>query len=259
MDAAPWSPFPFCSLLNCPSTGEFVYNGRNVCGVHLAQLTQQQPPPLPPLAPSEAPTSQSDACAFPTCHKRGICAHGHDYFCRRYLCWTHTSPVKRSPLELESTKMVVWSKCAKSDIAPETATNVSKTWSSAKITVHQDKFVDKRNAEDYAQYTTENATRTQNCNFVGCTSTNVIQKYHGVFCDQHLPLIDDIRTQIMMAKCHGDEAGQIPLRYNEIFLRKFLDERHVDYYNELVAKYGFVAPIVHVKGDQMQGLSCGPF
>ncbi|ETI55571.1 hypothetical protein F441_01711 [Phytophthora nicotianae CJ01A1] len=61
----------------------------------------------------------------------------------------------------------------------------------------------------------------------------------------------------MMAKCLGNEAVQIPLRYEEIFLRKFLDERHVQYYNELVAKHGYGAPVVHVQGNQAVGLSSG--
>lgn len=116
--------------------------------------------------------------------------------------------------------------------------------------------MDKRNAQDYALHSAASQTRV--CSYVGCSSTSVAQKYHGVFCAQHLPVIGDIRNRIMMAKCHGDEAIQIPLRYNEIFLRKFLDEGHVVYYNELVARHGFVSPTVHVGSRGLQGISHGP-
>ncbi|OWZ08434.1 hypothetical protein PHMEG_00019029 [Phytophthora megakarya] len=245
---APRPPIPFCSLLNCPDTGAFVYNGRYVCGVHLEQLTRQQTPPPPPL-PSESPRPPNDSCAFPTCNKPGICAHGRDYFCRRHLTplLVLDAHVAGQTLPLrtrvnKSGRMVRI--CQVGHCTRNGNKTFEKLWVCKDHSVllrQQDKFVDQCNAEDYAQHTTENATRTQVCNFVGCSNSNVLQKYHGVFCDQHLPLIDDIRAKIMMAKCHGDEAVQIPLRYNEIFLREFLDQGHVDYYNELVAKHGEIS------------------
>ncbi|KAH7485010.1 uncharacterized protein KRP23_4064 [Phytophthora ramorum] len=111
-----------------------------------------------------------------------------------------------------------------------------------------EKFVDERNADDYALHSSENARRTQICNVVGCGNANVDPEIsRRLFCDEHLPVINDIRARIMMAKCHGDEVVQISLRYNEISPRKFLDEGHVEYYNSLVAKHEFVVPTVHVK------------
>ncbi|KAE9225490.1 hypothetical protein PF002_g14390 [Phytophthora fragariae] len=129
----------------------------------------------------------------------------------------------------------------------------------AVLLVEKDRYIDQDKAAEYAvdMSKPEISSRTQVCNFVGCNDDNVTHRYHGVFCSEHLPVIDDLRSKIMTAKCHGDEAVQIPLRYSEIFLRKFLDERHVQYYNELVVKNGFVAPIVHVQGDQIVGLSGG--
>ncbi|KAE9292280.1 hypothetical protein PF008_g25114 [Phytophthora fragariae] len=147
--------------------------------------------------------------------------------------------------------------CQKQGLLPHGEMLVCKAH--AVLLVEKDRYIDQDKAAEYAvdMSKPEISSRTQVCNFVGCNDDNVTHRYHGVFCSEHLPVIDDLRSKIMTAKCHGDEAVQIPLRYSEIFLRKFLDERHVQYYNELVVKNGFVAPIVHIQGDQIVGLSGG--
>lgn len=84
-----WTPLPFCSMFNCPYAGEFLFNGRNVCGAHLQQLSQPPAPPAPPLPPPESrpqlQAEKSDTCAFRGCKKSGLCAHGRDYFCREHF------------------------------------------------------------------------------------------------------------------------------------------------------------------------------
>ncbi|KAG7392367.1 hypothetical protein PHYPSEUDO_000775 [Phytophthora pseudosyringae] len=123
----------------------------------------------------------------------------------------------------------------------------------------KERYIDQGKAADYALDKARNqlASRSQVCNYVDCNSGRVTPKYRGAFCAEHLPVIEGLRNKIMTAKTRGDEAVQIPLRFEEIFLRKFLDESHVQYYNKLVAKHGFGAPIVHVKGDKVVGVSGG--
>ncbi|KAG6617544.1 uncharacterized protein IUM83_02600 [Phytophthora cinnamomi] len=93
------------------------------------------------------------------------------------------------------------------------------------------------------------ASRSAICNYVGWNRDKVTAKYQGCFCAAHLSKIDDLRQKIMAVTRDKDQQVQIPLGYNEIFLRKFLDDGHVQFYSGVVVG----APTVHVKGQQ---LSC---
>jgi hypothetical protein len=250
-----------CVLLNCLQPGEFLFNHRFVCAAHFAQLSRPSVAPPPPPPP---PTRRR--CGFPNCKKAGMNQHGEYEYCQRHLTAVLTldahvegQPVRYLVCRKRSIRLCQVGPCNRQgQVRQIDGTRVCKAHDVLLREKHR--YIDPDRAADYAldRSTQGLSSRSLICNFVSCNaSTNVTRKYHGFFCAEHLPVIDDLRARITMAKCYGNEAMQIPLRYNEIFLRKFLDERHVQYYNELVAKHGYVAPTVHVRNDVIVGLSRG--
>ncbi|ETK95401.1 hypothetical protein L915_01664 [Phytophthora nicotianae] len=256
--------WPRCVLLNCPNPGELEFNRRHLCLPHFEQLSRPSVTPSPP-PPSPAPTARCK-CAFPRCKKQGVSPHNNELFCHRHLqsvllLDAHVEgkpqPVRYRYTKKRDVRLCQVGLCHKNRSYPHGEILVCR--------VHlvqleaKERYVDPAKAAEYAFDPSRDqiASRTTVCNYVDCNNSHVTNKYHGAFCAEHLPVIDDLRNRIMMAKCLGNEAVQIPLRYEEIFLRKFLDERHVQYYNELVAKHGYGAPVVHVQGNQAVGLSSG--
>ncbi|KAG6617465.1 uncharacterized protein IUM83_02598 [Phytophthora cinnamomi] len=265
MSSPPLPSWPPCVLLHCPNAGEFEFNRRLLCATHFEQLsrTSVAAPAAPPAAFASSVRAK---CAFPGCKKPGLSPHGRDVFCRRHLTPVllldahvdgQFQPVRYRHTRRQIVRLCQVGPCQGQGKLLHGDALVCKAH--AVLLAEKDRFVDRDKAAEYAldQSSHELASRTSVCNFVGCNAGHVTHKYHGAFCAEHLPVIDDLRSRIMTAKCHGDEAVQIPLRYSEIFLRKFLDERHVQYYNELVAKHGGAAPTVHVRGGQVVGLSSG--
>lgn len=236
-------PLSPCALLNCAQPGDVEFNGRYVCAAHSGHLSRPRP----------AARRVNDVCAFPTCNKPGLCAHGRDWYCKRHLrcvlvldvhvagqvfpVWHRVTKKKKRNIRLCQV-----GPCEKEACLPFRDLLVCKQH--ALVMPEAEQFVDPDKAAQYApeRSKSENETRVEVCNFVGCTSSSdVTRRYHGVFCAEHLPVIDDLRSRIMTAKLHGNEQVQISLRYSEIVLRKFLDDGYVQYYNELVAKH-FGAP-----------------
>ncbi|TMW66878.1 hypothetical protein Poli38472_011994 [Pythium oligandrum] len=80
--------------------------------------------------------------------------------------------------------------------------------------------------------------KTRKCNFIRCkTKKGVMELHRGVFCAKHRGVIEEIRRKLTLAKQNGDKTVEISLRFNEIFLRKFLDDDHIQYYNQLVLRH----------------------
>ncbi|KAG3106785.1 hypothetical protein PI124_g11714 [Phytophthora idaei] len=250
------SSSPRCVLLSCPKPGEFEFSRRLLCSAHFEQLSRPSATPSPP-PPPPTPTARCK-CAFPRCKKEGVSTHNDEPFCHHHLnsvlvLDAHVEG-KPQPVRYRYTKKKKQVRLCQVGPCQREGSHPHGEMLEAK-----ERYIDQQKAAEYAldKSSYQIASRTKVCNYVDCNNGHVTHKYHGAFCAEHLPVIDDLRDRIMMAKCLGDEAVQIPLRYEEIFLRKFLDERHVQYYNELVAKHGYVAPIVHVKGDQVVALHPG--
>ncbi|EGZ04760.1 hypothetical protein PHYSODRAFT_342953 [Phytophthora sojae] len=202
--------------------------------------------------------------------KQGARAHGQEFYCKRHK--THVMeltahvvgqalPVReRVNVHGNLVRLCQVGLCKKKGRTTVDEKFVCKDH--ARLLREKDQFVDQSQAaflvrRDYIRGKCASHLAMPVCNYVGCDRDKVTAKYRGFFCAGHLPVIDDLRGKIMAAKSDGDFEVQIPLRYNEIFLRKFLDKGHVHFYNSLVAKHGYVAPVVGIVGDQLVGVAGG--
>ncbi|KAG2844172.1 hypothetical protein PC118_g6159 [Phytophthora cactorum] len=196
------SSSPRCVLLSCPKPGEFEFSRRLLCFAHFEQLSRPSatlslPPHLPPHCTLQMrlPSLQEG---------RG-----------------KPQPVRyRYTKKKKQVRLCQVGPCRREGSHPHGEMLVCKAH--VVLLEAKERYIDQQKAAEYAldKSSYQIASRTKVCNYVDCNNGHVTHKYHGVFCAEHLPVIDDLRDRIMMVKCLGDEAVQIPLQYEEIFLRK---------------------------------------
>ncbi|KAG2988260.1 hypothetical protein PC119_g19523 [Phytophthora cactorum] len=179
--------------------------------------------------PTSHPTARFK-CAFPRCKKEGVSTHNDEPFCHHHLnavlvLDAHVEgkpqPVRyRYTKKKKQVRLCQVGPCRREGSHPHGEMLVCKAH--VVLLEAKERYIDQQKAAEYAldKSSYQIASRTKVCNYVDCNNGHVTHKYHGVFCAEHLPVIDDLRDRIMMVKCLGDEAVQIPLQYEEIFLRK---------------------------------------
>lgn len=77
------------------------------------------------------------------------------------------------------------------------------------------------------------------CHAVGCRKhTKLISRYKGQFCKIHIVEMDKIRNNLAVAKKYKKTSLEITMRKQEIEIRKFADNGHIDYLNYLEMNIG---------------------
>ncbi len=74
----------------------------------------------------------------------------------------------------------------------------------------------------------------QFCNYLNCKKTKKLDKvFNGYFCKKHKPIMFNIRNNLTNAKHEKNIITEKKYRYEEILLRKYIDDNHVNFYNTL--------------------------
>lgn len=102
-------------------------------------------------------------------------------------------------------------------------------------TPHIRNIMQKRHPKDYELY---NKNGDAMCHVVGCRKHKELYTiYNGLFCREHVPIIQDLRRRIKPHKGGRDEARA---RLTEVYIRKDIDEQHI-FYAEKLARHHQIA------------------
>lgn len=75
--------------------------------------------------------------------------------------------------------------------------------------------------------------KQEECHAVGCIDINTTKEFNGYFCQNHKESLSNIRYLLHAAIKKNDIKLELIFRKQEIYFRKYEEEGHIDYFNNL--------------------------